>query len=68
MTVVRGVAPEDAPSAWCPWHLWGRLSECHKEEACMGRGGLQTITPELVVAAAERFLTPEAVAGAERHG
>ncbi len=68
MLVVRGSTPEDAPSSWCPWHLWGRLSECHKEEACMGRGGMQMITPELVVAAAERFLAPEAVAGAERHG
>jgi ADP-heptose:LPS heptosyltransferase len=68
MTVVRGFKPEEGKASWCPWHYWGRLSECHKEGACLGRGGMQTITPDLVLAAAERYLvadvTVNAVGGA----
>jgi ADP-heptose:LPS heptosyltransferase len=56
MTVIRGFKPEEAKTSWCPWGVWGKLSQCHREAACLGRGGLQTIDPTEVVAAAERHL------------
>jgi heptosyltransferase-2 len=62
MTVIQGFKPGEARTSWCPWGVWGKLSECHREAACLGRGGLQTIGPEAVFAAAERHLANKAPA------
>lgn len=55
MTIIRGCDDSNAVEYWCPYHVWGRLSECHRAE-CVGIGGLSLITPAMVLRQVERRL------------
>ncbi|MGH2516334.1 MAG: glycosyltransferase family 9 protein [Ktedonobacterales bacterium] len=55
MTIVRGCDDTTAKTTWCPYNVWGRLSECHRAE-CVGIGGLSLIGHNLVLAAASAAL------------
>ncbi len=55
MTIIRGCDDTNAVEYWCPYHVWGRLSECHRAE-CVGIGGLSLITPAMVLRQVERQL------------
>lgn len=50
MTIVRGCDDQTAKDYWCPYHVWGKLSQCHRAE-CVGIGGLSLIRPEHVTRA-----------------
>ena len=50
MTIVRGCDDQTAKDYWCPYHVWGKLSQCHRAE-CVGIGGLSLIRPESVTRA-----------------
>lgn len=56
MTIIRGCDDSNAVEYWCPYHVWGRLSQCHRAE-CVGIGGLSLITPAMVLRQAQRQLT-----------
>ncbi len=56
MTIIRGCDDSNAVEYWCPYHVWGKLSQCHRAE-CMGIGGLALITPAMVLRQVERHLT-----------
>ncbi len=53
MTIIRGCDDSNAVEYWCPYHVWGRLSQCHRAE-CVGIGGLSLITPAMVLRQVER--------------
>jgi len=53
MTILRGCDDTNAVDYWCPYHVWGRLSQCHRAE-CVGIGGLSLITPAMVLRQVER--------------
>jgi ADP-heptose:LPS heptosyltransferase len=55
MTIIRGCDDSNAVEYWCPYHVWGRLSECHRAE-CIGIGGLSLITPAMVLRQVEQQL------------
>jgi heptosyltransferase-2 len=57
MTIIRGCDDSNAVEYWCPYHVWGRLSQCHRAE-CVGIGGLSLITPAMVLRQVERQFTP----------
>lgn len=56
MTIIRGCDDSNAVEYWCPYHIWGKLSQCHRAE-CVGIGGLSLITPAMVLRQAQRQLT-----------
>jgi heptosyltransferase-2 len=53
MTIIRGCDDTNAVEHWCPYDVWGRLSQCHRAE-CVGIGGLSLITPTMVLRQVER--------------
>ncbi len=55
MTIVRGCDDQTAKDYWCPYHVWGKLSQCHRAE-CVGIGGLSLIRPESVTRAVDARL------------
>lgn len=55
MSIVRGCDDSSATEYWCPYGVWGKLSQCHRAE-CVGIGGLSLITPRMVLRQAERYL------------
>jgi len=55
MAIIRGCDDSNAVEYWCPYHVWGRLSQCHRAE-CVGIGGLSLITPAMVLRQVERQL------------
>lgn len=55
MTIVRGCDDQTAKDYWCPYHVWGKLSQCHRAE-CVGIGGLSLISPESVTRAVDARL------------
>jgi heptosyltransferase-2 len=55
MTIVRGCDDSNAVAYWCPYGVWGKLSQCHRDE-CVGIGGLSLITPRMVLRQVERYL------------
>ncbi len=55
MTILRGCDDTNAVEYWCPYHVWGKLSQCHRAE-CVGIGGLSLITPTMVLRQVERQL------------
>ncbi|HEY7123957.1 MAG TPA: glycosyltransferase family 9 protein [Ktedonobacterales bacterium] len=63
MTIVRGCDDSNAVEYWCPYGVWGKLSQCHRDE-CVGIGGLSLITPRMVLRQVERSLK----AGKEKEG
>ncbi len=60
MTIVRGCDNATAKESWCPYHVWGKLSHCHRAE-CVGIGGLSLITPDRVLRAVDTWLAPSPV-------
>lgn len=63
MTIVRGCDDSNAVEYWCPYGVWGKLSQCHRAE-CVGIGGLSLITPRMVLRQVERYLK----SGKEKEG
>jgi ADP-heptose:LPS heptosyltransferase len=60
MTIVRGCDDQTAKDYWCPYHVWGKLSQCHRAE-CVGIGGLSLIRPDSVTRAVNaRYLAQRA--------
>jgi ADP-heptose:LPS heptosyltransferase len=59
MTIVRGCDETTARASWCPYGVWGRISQCHRAE-CVGIGGLSLIGVERVAGAAQTALTRQA--------
>ena len=55
MTIVRGCDDSTAKESWCPYNVWGKLSQCHRAE-CIGIGGLSLIRRERVMREVERWL------------
>jgi heptosyltransferase-2 len=55
MTIVRGCDDSNAVAYWCPYGVWGKLSQCHRDE-CVGIGGLSLITPRMVVRQVDKYL------------
>lgn len=55
MTIVRGCDDAHAPASWCPYNVWGKLSECHRSE-CVGIGGLSLIRRDRVAREVEKWL------------
>jgi heptosyltransferase-2 len=55
LTIVRGCDDNSAVEYWCPYGVWGRLSQCHRA-ACVGIGGLALITPRMVLRQVDRYL------------
>lgn len=55
MVIVRGCDDSTAVANWCPYNVWGRLSECHRAE-CVGIGGMSLIRRERVTREVEKWL------------
>lgn len=60
MSIVRGCTDETAVASWCPYGVWGRLSQCHRAE-CVGIGGMSLIRHEIVLDAVDRWMARVAV-------
>jgi ADP-heptose:LPS heptosyltransferase len=61
MTIVRGCDDSTAVENWCPYNVWGKLSQCHRAE-CIGIGGLSLIRRERVMREVERWLQADPAA------
>ena len=55
MTIIRGCDDASPAPYWCPYHIWPKASQCHRNE-CIGLGGLSFITPNMVLRQVERQL------------
>ena len=55
MTIVRGCDDTTAVESWCPYNVWGKLSQCHRAE-CIGIGGLSLIRRERVMREVDKWL------------
>lgn len=55
MVIVRGCDDTNAVEHWCPYNVWGKLSQCHRAE-CVGIGGLSLIQRERVAREVEKWL------------
>jgi ADP-heptose:LPS heptosyltransferase len=55
MIIVRGCDDATAVANWCPYNVWGKLSECHRAE-CVGIGGLSLVRREQVTREVEKWL------------
>jgi len=55
MTIVRGCDDSTAVESWCPYNVWGKLSQCHRAE-CIGIGGLSLIRRERVMREVDKWL------------
>jgi heptosyltransferase-2 len=53
MTLVRGCDDASAGVYWCPYNIWPKAVQCHRNE-CIGLGGLSLITPNMVLRQVER--------------
>jgi ADP-heptose:LPS heptosyltransferase len=60
MTIVRGCDDETAVENWCPYNVWGKLSQCHRAE-CIGIGGLSLIRRDRVMREVEKWLQADRV-------
>jgi ADP-heptose:LPS heptosyltransferase len=60
MTIVRGCDDATAVENWCPYNVWGKLSQCHRTE-CIGIGGLSLIRRDRVLREVEQWLHAEPV-------
>ncbi|HKV84608.1 MAG TPA: glycosyltransferase family 9 protein [Ktedonobacterales bacterium] len=67
MTIVRGCDDQTAKDYWCPYHVWGKLSQCHRAE-CVGIGGLSLIRPESVTRAVDARLQSQRAPTTTREG
>ncbi len=56
MTIVRECDDTTAPASWCPYGVWGKVSECHRAE-CVGIGGLSLIGRARVEREVEKWVT-----------
>jgi heptosyltransferase-2 len=65
MTIIRGCDDSNAVEYWCPYHVWGKLSQCHRAE-CIGIGGLSLITPAMVLRQVERQLAAPQAPGKQK--
>jgi hypothetical protein len=54
MAIVRGCDDASAVAGWCPYGVWGQLSQCHRAE-CVGIGGMTLIRREMVVREVARW-------------
>lgn len=48
MVILRECDDTTAKTSWCPYNVWGKLSQCHRAE-CVGIGGLSLIRPQRVL-------------------
>ncbi len=55
MAIVRGCDDTTALASWCPYNVWGKLSECHRAE-CVGIGGMSLIRRDRVTREVEKWL------------
>jgi ADP-heptose:LPS heptosyltransferase len=55
MTMVRGCDDSTAVENWCPYNVWGKLSQCHRAE-CIDIGGLALIQRDRVLREVEKWL------------
>lgn len=55
MTIVRGCDDATAVAYWCPFKVWGTVSECHRAQ-CVGIGGLSLIRRDRVAGEVEKWL------------
>jgi lipopolysaccharide heptosyltransferase II len=55
MAIVRGCDDTTALASWCPYNVWGKLSECHRPE-CVGIGGMSLIRRDRVTREVEKWL------------
>jgi heptosyltransferase-2 len=55
MVIVRGCDDTNAVESWCPFNVWGKLSECHRPQ-CVGIGGLSLIRRERVTNEVNKWL------------
>jgi heptosyltransferase-2 len=56
MVIVRGCDDTTALASWCPYNVWGKVSECHRAE-CVGIGGMSLIQRERVTREVEKWLS-----------
>jgi heptosyltransferase II len=55
MVIVRGCDDSTALASWCPFNVWGHVSECHRPQ-CVGIGGMSLIQRERVTREVEKWL------------
>jgi len=55
MIPVRACDDASSTTYWCPYNIWPKASQCHRNE-CIGLGGLSLITPAMVLRQVERRL------------